>query len=145
MEEVGIIKEIIGPNAMVVVQRKSACGSCTTSPTICKAAGDDEAAIEALNQANARAGDTVRVVFKPYTYLKGTVLIYGLPALMLIVGAIVGNEYISKIFINMNPDVVSAIVGFGFFAITFLIIKLLLKKIEGKKEYIPVIEEIVKE
>ena len=143
MEEVGIVKEIIGPNATVVVQKKSACESCPGG-SVCKTTGDSGATVEALNQANARVGDTVKVAFKPYIYLKGAILIYGLPALMLIIGAIIGKEYISKIFININPDVVSAIGGFGLFAITFLVIKLWSKKMGSKKEYIPVIEEIVK-
>jgi sigma-E factor negative regulatory protein RseC len=101
------------------------------------------AEIEAINEANAHAGDTVRVIFKPYTYLKGTILIYGIPALMLIIGAIVGKEFVSKSLPDMDPDIVSAISGLGLFLVSFFCIKFFAKRFEGKKEYMPVISEIV--
>jgi sigma-E factor negative regulatory protein RseC len=142
VEEIGIVKEIIGTKAMVIVERQGGCESCPGG-SVCKNMGGGESAIEAVNQANARLGDTVRIVFKPYTYIKGAVFVYGIPALMLIIGAIIGKEYISKIFPGMEPDLVSAVSGFGFFIFSFLVMKFILKRYEGKKEYMPVIEEIV--
>ncbi|MDI6727987.1 MAG: SoxR reducing system RseC family protein [Thermodesulfovibrionales bacterium] len=141
MEEVGVVKEIIGPKAIVAVQRKSGCDSCPGG-SVCKLAGN-EAEIEVVNEAKAKAGDTVRVVFKPYTYLKGTAFVYGIPSIMLIIGAIVGKEYLSRFLPNMDPDIVSAIGGFGLFALSFLFMKVWMKRYEGKKEYMPVIEEII--
>jgi sigma-E factor negative regulatory protein RseC len=142
VEEIGIVKEIIGTKAMVIVERQGGCESCPGG-SVCKNMGGGESAIEAVNQANARLGDTVRIVFKPYTYIKGAVFVYGIPALMLIIGAVIGKEYISKIFPGMEPDLVSAVSGFGFFIFSFLVMKFILKRYEGKKEYMPVIEEIV--
>jgi sigma-E factor negative regulatory protein RseC len=142
VEEVGIVKEVIGPKAFVTVQRQSGCDSCPGG-SICKLAGN-EAEIEAVNEAKAKAGDTVRIAFKPYIYLKGTVFVYGIPSIMLIIGAIVGKEYLSRFLPNMDPDIVSAIGGFGLFAMSFLFMKVWMKRYEGKKEYMPVIIEVVK-
>jgi sigma-E factor negative regulatory protein RseC len=142
MEEVGIVKEVIGPKAIVTVQRQSGCDSCPGG-SVCKLAGN-EAEIEAVNEAKAKVGDTVRIAFKPYTYLKGTIFVYGIPSIMLIIGAIVGKEYLSRVLPNMDPDIVSAIGGFGLFAMSFLFMKVWMKMYEGKKEYMPVINEIVK-
>ncbi len=141
MEETGIVKEIIGPKAIVTVQRQSGCDSCPGG-SICKLTGN-EAEIEAINEAKARAGDTVRIAFKPYTYLKGTIFIYGIPSIMLIIGAIIGKEYLSRFLPNMDSDIVSAIGGFGLFVMSFLFMKVWMKRYEGKKEYMPVIEEII--
>jgi positive regulator of sigma E activity len=44
----------------------------------------------------------------------------------------------------MEPDLVSAVSGFGFFIFSFLVIKFISKRYEGKKEYMPVIVEVVK-
>lgn len=141
MEETGIVKEIIGPNAIVTVKRKSGCDSCPGG-SVCKMAGD-ESEIEAVNEAKAKVGDCVRVAFKPYTYLKGTIFVYGIPSIMLIIGAVIGKEYLSMFLPAMDPDIVSAISGFGLFAFTFLFMKVWLKRYEGKKEYMPIIEEIL--
>lgn len=141
MEEVGVVKEIIGSKAIVTVQRQSGCDSCPGG-SVCKMMGN-EAEIEALNEAKAKAGDTVRIAFKPYTYLKGTIFVYGIPSIMLIVGAVIGKEYLSRFLPDMDADIVSAISGFGLFIITFLFIKIWASRHEGKKEYMPVISEIV--
>lgn len=142
MDEVGVVKEVIGPKAIVAVQRQSGCDSCPGG-SVCKLTGND-AEIEAVNEAKAKTGDTVRIAFKPYTYLKGTIFVYGIPSIMLIIGAIVGKEYLSSFLPNMDPDIVSAVSGFSLFAISFLFMKVWIKKYEGKKEYMPVISEIVK-
>lgn len=141
MEETGVVKEIIGPKAIVSVQRKSGCDSCPGG-SVCKSAGN-EAEIEAVNEAKANVGDCVRVSFKPYTYLKGTIFVYGIPSIMLIIGAIIGKEYLSRFLPGMDPDLVSAIGGFGFFALSFLFMKVFMKRYEGKTEYMPVVEEII--
>lgn len=141
MEEFGVVKETVGPKAVVLIRRQGACEGCPAG-SLCKSAGD-HAEIEALNEARARAGDMVRLSFKPYTYLKGTALVYGLPALLLIAGAVIGKEYVSRIFPHSDPDMVSAACGFGLFAISFLTVKLITGRREGKSESMPVISEII--
>lgn len=143
MEEVGIVKEIIGPKALVAVQRQSSCESCPGG-SVCKTLGGSEASIEAVNDAGAQVGDTVKVAFKPYTYLKGTALIYGIPSIMLIVGAVLGKEYLSRLFPAFDADLMAAVGGFGLFALTFLLLKLWSGRTEGRKEYLPVIVEIMR-
>lgn len=141
MEETGIVKRLNGNIAIVVVDRKSACDQCKAG---CKVT-DSGAEIEALNLAEARIGQKVKVVMRPYTYLKGSIIIYGVPALALIVGAIIGKEVLSPVypFKDLDPDIVSAIVGFGAFILSFLLVKIWSKGVERKTEYRPVIQEII--
>ncbi|MFN3480160.1 MAG: SoxR reducing system RseC family protein [Thermodesulfovibrionales bacterium] len=141
MEETGIVKSLSGALAIVVVERKSACDQCKAG---CKVT-DSGAEIEALNPVKAKIGQRVKVIMKPYTYLKGSIIIYGIPALALIIGAIIGKELLASIhpFTGLDPDVVSAITGFGAFVLSFLVVKIWSMKIEKKIEYKPVIEEIL--
>lgn len=138
MEEIGIVKVTDGVFATVSVEKKSACEQCKAGCNVT----DSGAEIEAVNRANARVGQRVRVEFRSYSYLKGSILAYGLPALALIAGAVAGKEFFSSFF-QMDPDIVSAISGFGAFILTFVIVKLWSMRIEKKIEYKPVIEEIL--
>lgn len=139
MEEIGVVKSVSGIMAVVAVEGKSACEQCKLG---CKIT-DSGAELEAFNQAGAAVGQRVRIGLKPYSYLKGSVIAYGLPAAALIVGAIVGKEFVSPILGALDPDLVSAIFGFGAFLLTFVIVKLWSGKVEKTMEYTPVIEEIL--
>jgi len=142
MEEIGIVKELNGIKAIISVQKQGSCGSCPGG-ALCRTLGAGEALMEAYNYVDARAGDTVKVVFKSSNYLKGAMLVYGLPALMLIIGAVLGKEYLSRFFPAADPEIISACSGFGLLLITFLAIKLWSNIFERKKEYTPIIEEII--
>ncbi len=141
MEEVGIVKSIEGVTAKVLVERKSACDKCNVG--ICHGSSDDGALIEALNIAKAKEGQKVKVVFKSYSYLKGTILIYGLPALALIIGAVLGKEFLPWFFSGVDPDLLSAVGGFGLFFLTFIAARLFSMRMEKKTEFKPVVEEIL--
>ena len=139
MEEIGVVKSVDGVMAVVSVERKSACEQCKAG---CKVT-DSGAELEAINLAKAKIGQKVRVELKPYSYLKGSSIVYGLPALALIIGAVVGKEFFSGLFQSLDPDIVSAIFGFGAFILAFVIVKVWSMRIEKKTEYKPVIEEVL--
>lgn len=140
MEETGLVVKVEGNKAFVAVERKSACESCPAG-SICKP-GDEGSIIEAINEAGAGMGDRVMVSFKAFSYLKGSIIVYGIPAICLIAGAIAGKELLKDLF-NLDPELLSAIGGLSAFAISFLAVKLLSRKMERKKEYIPVVERII--
>lgn len=140
VEEVGIIKSVEGMLAIVSIPKKSACEGCSLG--ICK---PDEQSMEirALNPVNAHVGQKVKIVMKPYTYLKGSLIVYGIPAIALVIGAVLGKEVLSLYFVKLDPDIVSAISGFITFAISFIAIKLWSSRTEKKVEVKPIIEEIL--
>ena len=141
MEEIGVVSRVDGPKAYVAVKRQSACDACAAGSS-CKVS-ESGAEIEAFNAVQAEVGDTVKISFKAFTYLKGTLLIYGIPALALVVGTVVGKEYLSGFFPSSDPDMLSALAGFGSMVASFLGVKLLISKFEKKKELVPVVEEII--
>ncbi len=141
MEEVGVVKRINGVMATVVVERKSACDRCTQS---CKVTGSG-AEIEALNLVKARVGQTVQVQMKPFTYLKGSLLIYGFPALALIIGAVIGREWLPVFVPDVDKDLLSAITGFAALLLSLIMVKVLTSRAEKNVELKPVVDRILKE
>ena len=140
VEEVGFVKSVDGAFATVVVHKKSACEGCSLK--ICKP-NQEDMEIQAFNSVHAQVGQKVSVVLKPYTFLRGSMVVYGIPALALVFGAVLGKELLSPFFAGSDPDIVSAITGFGAFLLSFLFIKLWSSKLNKKPEAKPVIAEIL--
>src|SRR3989304_2983302 len=140
MEEIGIVKSVEGVTAKVTVAKKSVCDKCTAGTCLITGEG---AEIAALNTAGAEAGQKVRVALKPFSYIKGSIIVYGVPALSLVVGAVLGKEVFSKYMPGTDPELVSAIFGFGALAVSFGLVKLWSMAAEKRVEYKPVIEEIL--
>ncbi len=141
IEEIGTVTKVEGIMAKVAVKKKNSCEGCTAGGA-CKTTGEG-AEIEALNQVHAIEGQTVRIAIQPYTYLKGTMLIYGMPVVLLITGAIIGKNIGEKYLPAVNSDLVAAILGFSFLILSLIGIRIWSKNISTKKEYKPVIEEIL--
>ena len=140
VEEVGFVKSIDGSLATVAIEKKNSCEGCTLK--ICKPDAQ-HMEIEALNSVHAAVGQKVKVAMKSYSYLKNSAVVYGIPALFLVLGAVAGKEIISIFFTNSDPDIVSAFSGFGAAAISFLFIKLWSLKAGTRRASKPVIEEIL--
>jgi sigma-E factor negative regulatory protein RseC len=141
VEEVGLVKSAEGMVATVLVEKKNACEGCTSR--MCKPA-DHSMEIEALNPLNAHAGQKVRVEIRAYSYMRGSLIVYGIPVLSLIAGAVLGREVFSGFLKNLDSDSVSAIFGFGAFVISLLVIKIWSARTAEKKVGIqPTIKEII--
>lgn len=141
MEEVGIVTEIDGVTAKVVVQKKGACDGCA-SMGACKST-DEGMEIEAINTIHAKPGQTVRVSIGAYTYLKSSMLAYGMPLIFFVGGAILGKEIGIKYLTEYNSDLVAAVTGFAALIVSIFIIKLISGRAATKEEFEPCIEEII--
>ena len=141
IEETGVVTVTEGISARVKVQKRGSCDGCSATGT-CETT-DDGMEIKALNPVQAKAGQTVRVSIKPQSYLKGTMMIYGLPMTALIAGAIIGKNIGEKYFSGIDSDMIAAIAGFALLVITFIFAKNWSRKAETMTEYQPVIEEIL--
>jgi len=141
IEEIGTVRSIAGDTAVVAVPRKSACEGCPAGA--CKQ-DQQSMEIEAVNQAGAEVGQKVRVAIRPYTYMKGSMIVYGIPAVALVLGAVAGKEWLSRLLPGRDPDVLSAVAGFAALIMAFVLIKLWSHLASGKAEARPVIEEILR-
>jgi sigma-E factor negative regulatory protein RseC len=140
VEEVGVVISVDCPTARVNVPKKSACEGCTAGVCL---TGEQSMEIVALNKAGAKAGQKVRVNIRANVYMTSAMIIYGIPALALVLGAVFGKEVMPGFFTGKDPDVLSAIFGFGFLGLSFVVVKLWANRKTGKTESGPVIEEIL--
>jgi len=143
IEETGVVIKTEGVTAKVAVHKRGTCEGCAAQGVCETTEGGME--IEALNPVNAKVGQTVKISIKPSVYLKGTMLVYGIPLVALIGGAIIGKNIGEKYINDISSDLIAAITGFGALIISFFGIKIWTRNAETKTEHKPVIEEIIKE
>ncbi len=140
IEEIGTVKSLEGDMAVVLVPKKSACDGCTAGA--CKPE-NQTMEIEALNWVGAQVGQRVKVAVKPLTFVKGSLVVYGVPALALVIGAVVGKEWMSRLFTTADPDILSAVCGFSALIVALAGVKIWAQAASGNTSSKPVIEEIV--
>ncbi len=141
MQEIGTVKSIDGHFAKVVLSRRSSCcDSCEKDSCDIPEEGVET---EAINQAGAKVGQRVKVVMKPYTFLKGALILYAFPILALFVGAFLGKAYLNRVFEGTDSELLAAIGAIVAFVASLLIVKIISGKMARKTEYKSVIESIV--
>jgi sigma-E factor negative regulatory protein RseC len=140
IEEIGVVTSIDGHKAQVNVPKKSACEGCTAGTCV---TGDQTMEIVAFNKAGAEVGQKVKVVVQANAYMKGAMIIYGFPALAMVLGAVFGKEITPHFFKGADPDILSAIFGFSFLGMSFAGVKIWSNRKTTKEESSPVIEEII--
>ncbi len=140
IEEIGIVTGINGMTARVSIPKKSTCEGCTAG--ICNA-GEQSMEIAAVNKAGAQVGQKVKVLVQASAYMKGSLIIYGIPALSLVAGAVFGKEVMAGFFTGADPDVLSAVFGFGFLVLSFVGVKIWSNLRTGTTGSSPVVEEIL--
>ena len=141
IEETGIVTHTDGMMAKVSIQKKGTCEGCAVRG-VCEPS-ESGMEIEALNPVHAAAGQTVRVTMKSQAYLRGSIIVYGIPLVAFISGAILGKNIGESYLDVINSDASAAIFGFISLIITFIIIRFWSVRTETKPEYKPVIEEII--
>ncbi|MCG6552879.1 MAG: SoxR reducing system RseC family protein [Candidatus Magnetominusculus sp. LBB02] len=146
MDEIGLVKRIDGVNATVVVEKRQTCEGCKENESCGITSSDNETQtieITALNIAGAKVGQMVKVTAKSFTYVKGAMLVYGLPAVALLLGAVFGKYLLHGAFPAVNPETLSAASGFSAFIISYIALKILSGNIEKKTENTPIVEQII--
>jgi len=129
MNELGEVVELKGNIACVKFVRSSACGSCTA----CGMSGDkQEITIEVINTKSAEVGQMVDVQIDSKKALFSSAVAYVFPLVMLVIGVALGYVLAKNNIIMSDADMLGAILGIGFTAISFLIIKLLEKFFKKK-------------
>lgn len=139
IEDIGKVVRVEGDKAFVEVERTSACAQCGLQEIEELAAGG-KVVFEAFNMIKARMGDRVKVRVQSVAYLKASVFIYGIPVLFLIIGAVLGFYLAGKF--GMSSDTMSALFSMAGLIIG-LVILFLFRRRGAKKEYMPVIVEVI--
>ena len=111
--ERGIVEKVEPGWAWVKTKRSGACNSCG-SRHHCLTQGGDQMLVKAQNSVHAKKGDEVELYLSTKTRLKGTAIVYLLPVLGILVGALSANPLSEAL--GLNPSL-----GMAFFTLTGLI------------------------
>ena len=122
--EYGTIVELKGRQlAVVLCQKQSACKHCPSSGA-CQIGDDGKSMlVESFNQIGADVGDKVKVVTSTKHFLQSSFMLYIVPVIGLLIGAIVGQAIADNTDIGIDPPLLAALIGVAFMVGTFLTIR----------------------
>lgn len=138
--EEGIVQQVEPAKALILIMRSSACAGCH-SQSACQPSEHKEAIVEAINDVNAQVGDRVQVSVPAVSLLKATFIVYLVPVLALILGAIAGSSFAP--LMHMDASLASIICGVSSMFAIFVVVKWLDKSTSSKSEYWPKITRIL--
>ena len=141
-EETGTVKKVENNTAWVRKERSSACESCSARHHCVALEGGRIIEIEAINDIGARVGDLVELNLEPSSVFTLSFLLYLVPALSLVIGAIIGQQ--AAVAFELNENLMSALTGFIFLIISFIVMKLIGKRLVKNIVYHPKIIKILK-
>lgn len=142
IEEEGIVIQTFDNRAKVKTIRSSSCEGCA-SASFCHPEKGTEMIMEVVNNIHAKVGERVKIGIKPGVYLKASFLLYILPIIAMIIGAIIGKEIAVYLSYSKSSDLFAIITGVILLIPTFIAMRLYNRKIEKDKSYQPVILEVM--
>ena len=129
MEQIGTVLKTDGKKATVLVMRTSACGeNCAHCKGGCT---PTQMTAVAENLANAKTGDTVKIETDTKKVIKAEVILYFVPILCAIIGAVVASG-----FFKDSAVILCSVVSFF---VSFFIIR----KFDKKLAPVPKITKII--
>ena len=124
IEEVGTVVELKGKHSAVVMcQKSSLCEHCATNGS-CSLGDDDKTRlIEVHNLLNAEVGDHVRIATTTKSFLQSSFLLYIVPLIALVIGAVVGKLVGDHFETGLDSNLLSAIFGVFFMIGSFVTLR----------------------
>ena len=139
--EQGIVIRTNSSATWVKTIKTGDCAACSARGSCHTLGNTNEMEVKAINDVGARKGDRIVLLFETSSLLKATFLLYVFPILLLIIGALIGQEMAPHM--GFNASGLSALTGFSFFFAAVLIIKTRANKMAQKNEYRPKIVKIL--
>jgi len=145
IEEVGVVVELKGKNTVLVMCTKSSlCENCASNGNCTLGEDDRTRLIEVGNPLGAVVGDRVRISTSTQSFLTSSFLLYIVPLIALVIGAIAGKLVGENLPTGLDPNVLSAIFGVFFMIGSFVILRVGSRALNNE-DYRPKIMEILRE
>jgi sigma-E factor negative regulatory protein RseC len=128
--------------AMVVTEKGDACSSCESAQFCHSLADCSRMETRVLNRADAEVGDRVTISLSSKSVFKSAMILYILPTLSLILGAIVGSEL--HYYLGIGETGAAIFFGFAGLILGFTIAGLISKRQTASSKLTPVITRIIK-
>lgn len=149
IEERAQVTSVSGEFAWIETFRKSACQSCSANKGCGTGALNDYFGkrmdkIKVLNPIGAKAGDKVIVGLQEDALLWGSLAIYLVPLVAMIMGAVIGQTGAANLGFAASDGVavVSGLIGLG---LGFVWVKFFSKKVSTDNRYQPIILRLDRE
>jgi sigma-E factor negative regulatory protein RseC len=145
IEEYGIVVTIKSDQvAVVTCMKTSACKGCA-SEKLCSLGRDDgKRLVDVHNKLNAQVGDRVKIATSHNAFYKSSFLVYILPIIFLLIGAVLGDWLGTNVLKGVDPNLSGFALGALFLSGTFVGIRYLNRYLP-KEEYMPSVVEIITE
>lgn len=134
-QQEGIVLEVHGLMAKVKTSRHNDCENCGACP------GNSALVLEARNTLDAKPGDRVLVEVQEVNMLKAAFIVYMLPLLAILIGAVIGNVLAEKM--GFSVILFQAAGGFMLFVLSVLYIKLFDSSARNDVKMQPVITKVL--
>ncbi len=144
--EEGIVINQKGGNpglALVKTVRSSACESCSARHSCNVDRNSQEMEVTALNLAGASPGDRVCVQVETRSLLKVTFMTYLFPVICMLIGGLAGHQW-ALARASGNESLLAVLGAAGAFGVSFLLLRLVARKMEKDLRYQPKITRIIR-
>lgn len=140
MKEAGKVVDLRGDMALVELARTKVCQNCG----VCLVSSEaDKMLTEARNLVDANVGDDIYVELEPKKILFASLVAYGLPLLLMILGYLFGSLLGAQFYGPQAREAGGVFFGFVCVAGSYLIIKRIDNRISGVVEFQPVITKVI--
>ncbi len=127
MKENGKVTKIISLHEVeITFPKNSACEKCGA----CRLAGEGKVSITATNKLGAQLGDKVEVEIATKGLVFGSLLVFVLPIVFLIVGYFLGFYLMLVLGNAPMAEKTGILTAFAFFAVSFFVIRLFDEKLK---------------
>jgi len=130
--EIGTVKEIVGAEAIVEVERASACAHCV-SKHLCFPEGASSLLIRVANSIGAKVGDRVKLSLRGRTFLWLSFLVYLVPLLLFFPASYLGGVVSSHFLPGRDPQLLELLFGVGAVVVSFFLVRAYNKRLTSKK------------
>ena len=139
----GLVKRVSRDGwAMVVTERDDACSNCESAQFCHSLADCSRIETRVLNRANAGAGDRVVISLSAKSVFKSAMILYILPTVSLLLGAIGGSGLHKQLGIGETGAAI--LFGFAGLILGFTIAGLISKRQTADSKLTPVITRVIK-
>lgn len=137
--EKGIVTQIGPGTALVRTLPSEACAGCPSCGTCNSQREDTE--VEVINEVGAKIGDRILIDIKTSAFLKATFLLYVLPIIGLLAGAMLGVQ--AAAYYGYDSSACSAAFGFAAFFLTVAFVRIKGNRMGQERAYRPKIVKIL--
>lgn len=142
IEQTAVVVKLDGEFAWVQAERESSCGNCAVkagcgTAVLSRVIGNKVARMRAINTVQARVGDTVTIGLKEAAMLKGSVAVYLVPLLFMLLFAISGKVIAGQM--QVSAEAMSILFGIAGLVTGGLWLRRFTHRIRDDDRYQPVI------